>query len=38
MTETLILGGARTPIGAYLGGLAPLSAPELGAVAIRCAL
>jgi acetyl-CoA C-acetyltransferase len=38
MTETVILGGARTPIGAYLGGLASLTAPELGAVAIRCAL
>ena len=38
MTETVILGAARTPIGAYLGGLASLSAPELGAVAIRCAL
>lgn len=38
MSETVILGGARTPIGAYLGTLASLSAPELGAVAIRCAL
>jgi len=38
VTETVILGAARTPIGAYLGGLASLSAPELGAVAIRCAL
>ncbi len=34
----VILGAARTPIGAYLGGLASLSAPELGAVAIRCGL
>lgn len=34
----VILGAARTPIGAFLGGLAPLSAPKLGAIAIRCAL
>jgi acetyl-CoA C-acetyltransferase len=34
----VILGGARTPIGAYLGGLAPLTAPKLGAIAIACAL
>ena len=39
MTErTVILGAARTPVGAFLGGLASLRAPELGAVAIRCAL
>ena len=38
MTGTVILGAARTPIGAYLGGLASLTAPELGAIAIRCAL
>ncbi|HSA56540.1 MAG TPA: acetyl-CoA C-acyltransferase [Gemmatimonadaceae bacterium] len=31
----VILAAARTPIGRYLGGLAPLAAPELGAVAIR---
>jgi acetyl-CoA C-acetyltransferase len=31
----VILAAARTPIGRYLGGLAPLTAPELGAVAIR---
>ena len=35
---TVILGAARTPIGAFLGGLAPLRAPELGAIAIKCAL
>jgi acetyl-CoA C-acetyltransferase len=34
----VILGAARTPIGAFLGGLATLRAPELGAIAIRCAL
>jgi acetyl-CoA C-acetyltransferase len=31
----VILSAARTPIGRYLGGLSPLSAPELGAIAIR---
>ncbi len=36
--DVVILGGARTPIGAFLGGLAPLSAPKLGSIAIRCAL
>ncbi len=34
----VIVGAARTPIGKFLGGLSPLSAPELGAVAIREAL
>ncbi len=34
----VIVSGARTPIGKFLGGLAPLSAPELGAIAIRAAL
>jgi len=34
----VILGGARTPIGRFLGGLSPLSAPELGAVAVRAAV
>jgi len=38
VTDVVILGAARTPIGAYLGGLAPLSAPRLGAIAIKCAL
>ena len=38
MTEVVILGAARTPIGSFLGGLAPLTAPKLGAIAIRCAL
>lgn len=33
-----ILSATRTPIGAYLGSLAPLSAPSLGATAIRAAL
>ena len=34
----VIVGGARTPIGRFLGGLAALQAPELGAIAIRAAL
>src|SRR5438067_4678561 len=38
MSEVVILGAARTPIGAFLGGLAPLKATELGAIAIKCAL
>ncbi len=36
--NSVILGAARTPIGAFLGGLAPLAAPKLGAIAIKCAL
>jgi acetyl-CoA C-acetyltransferase len=31
----VIVGAARTPIGRYLGALAPVTAPELGAIAIR---
>ena len=38
MSDVVILGGARTPIGAFLGGLAPLTAPKLGSIAISCAL
>ena len=34
----VIVSGARTPIGRFLGGLAPLTAPALGAAAIRAAL
>jgi acetyl-CoA C-acetyltransferase len=34
----VIVAAARTPIGKFLGALAPLTAPELGAVAIRAAL
>jgi acetyl-CoA C-acetyltransferase len=34
----VIVSAARTPIGRFLGGLAPLSAPELGAIAIRAAV
>ena len=34
----VIVGAARTPVGKYLGALASLSAPDLGAVAIRAAV
>jgi acetyl-CoA C-acetyltransferase len=34
----VIVGAARTPIGKYLGALSTLTAPELGAIAIREAL
>jgi len=37
-TTAVIVSAARTPIGRFLGGLSSLSAPELGAVAIRAAL
>jgi len=42
MTDTsrqaVIVSAARTPIGKFLGGLSSLSAPELGALAIRAAV
>ena len=34
-TTPVILDGTRTPIGRFLGGLSPLSGPELGAVVVR---
>jgi len=34
----VIVSAVRTPIGRFLGGLAPLSAPDLGAIVIRAAL
>ncbi len=34
----VIVGAARTPIGAFLGSLSTVTAPRLGAVAIRAAL
>src|SRR3981081_1707824 len=34
----VIVAAARTPIGKFLGALASVSAPELGAIAIRAAL
>jgi len=33
--ETVILAAARTPVGRFLGGLASLRAPDLGAIAIK---
>ena len=38
MKDIVILGGARTPIGSFLGSLSSLTAPKLGSVAIKCAL
>ncbi len=38
MNHPVILAACRTPIGKFRGGLSLLSAPELGAVAIRAAL
>src|SRR5262245_41428825 len=36
--NVFIVGAARTPIGAFLGGLSTISAPRLGAIAMRAAL
>ncbi len=36
--QPVIVSAARTPIGRFLGGLSSLTAPELGAVAIRAAM
>jgi len=38
MTEVVITGAARTPVGAFLGGLSSMAASELGSVAITEAL
>ena len=38
MTETVILSGARTPIGKLSGGLASFSGTDLGGLAIAAAL
>jgi acetyl-CoA C-acetyltransferase len=38
MREVLIIGAARTPIGSFQGALAPVSATQLGSVAIKAAL
>ncbi len=38
MKDIVILGGARTPIGSFLGTLSSLTAPKLGSIAIKCAL
>ncbi|TVP46248.1 MAG: acetyl-CoA C-acetyltransferase [Gemmatimonadales bacterium] len=34
----VIVSGARTPIGRFLGGLSPLSATELGSLAVKAAV
>ncbi|MEW6431956.1 MAG: acetyl-CoA C-acetyltransferase [Myxococcota bacterium] len=36
--DVVIVGAARTPIGAFQGALSSMSAPQLGAVAIKAAL
>jgi acetyl-CoA C-acetyltransferase len=36
--DVFIVGAARTPIGKFLGGLSPLKASDLGAIAIRAAM
>ncbi len=38
MTDVVIAGAARTPVGAFSGGLSTLPAHELGIVAIKAAL
>ncbi|MDR7590309.1 MAG: acetyl-CoA C-acyltransferase, partial [Armatimonadota bacterium] len=35
MAEAVILSAVRTPIGRFLGGLADVPAPRLGAVVVR---
>jgi acetyl-CoA C-acetyltransferase len=37
-TAVILKGGARTPIGRFLGGLSPLSASQLGSIAVRAAI
>ena len=34
-TTPVIVGAARTPVGRFLGGLSPLPATQLGAIAVR---
>lgn len=38
MLDIVILAAARTPVGSFMGALAPISAPHLGAAAIRAAV
>jgi acetyl-CoA C-acetyltransferase len=38
MRDVVIVGAARTPIGSFLGSLASVPAPKLGATAIKAAL
>ncbi|MGH9505897.1 MAG: acetyl-CoA C-acetyltransferase [Terriglobales bacterium] len=35
MEQGVILAAVRTPVGKFLGGLAPLTAPQLGAIVVR---
>ncbi len=37
-SNAVIVSGARTPIGRFLGGLSSLAAPDLGAAAIKAAI
>ena len=36
--DPVLISAVRTPVGRFLGGLSPLSATELGALAIRAAI
>ena len=38
MNDAYVIAGARTPIGSFLGSFSTLSAPDLGAIAIREAI
>jgi acetyl-CoA C-acetyltransferase len=38
MEQIVIVGAARTPVGRFQGGLSSLSAPDLGATAVRAAV
>jgi acetyl-CoA C-acetyltransferase len=38
MNDVFVLSAARTPVGSFLGALAPLSASQLGSIAIRAAV
>ncbi|MCE9576427.1 MAG: acetyl-CoA C-acetyltransferase [Deltaproteobacteria bacterium] len=38
MRDVVLVSAARTPIGSFLGALAPIAAPKLGAVAIKAAI
>ncbi|MDD4858212.1 MAG: acetyl-CoA C-acetyltransferase [Candidatus Krumholzibacteria bacterium] len=35
MSEVYIVGAVRTPLGKFLGGLSPISAPRLGAMVVK---
>jgi acetyl-CoA C-acetyltransferase len=38
MRDVVVVAGARTPVGSFLGSLASLAAPRLGAIAVKAAL